>query len=520
MKDHKDDNLLRIVAPAYPAFNVYSKVARHTTALGPVAVASAVDEMDHWDVEIIDENNCSRRCPLDDCGRPDHATLQILRKAGYLGLYGGLTSTVPRLYEIAKLYKALGVTVIAGGQHFAGDNIEEALDNGIDYVVVGEGEYTMCELLESLRNGKSPEHVRGIAFTRDDKVIVTEERKPIEDFDNLPLPKFDLVKYAKIKVYPVGWIRGCGMDCEFCTVKGKPRPATAERVLRQIANAVESYGARKFFIVDDLFGYRRSETLELCSMLERYGKGIGKKLRLTVQIRLDRGRDAEMLQAMYRAGVRMVCIGYESPIAEELEAMNKKTKVEDMVELTRLYRKAGFMIHGMFIFGYPLTNGKSLPLTAKKRIRSFRSFIRKAGIDTIQVLLPVPLPGTELSARLESENRIFSREDIGWEYYDGNFPLFHPDPPMTPDLMQYSIRKIMGRFYRFRSVFSIAYHIAIFPLLVFPSLNLPARWRRWYRLWRNDVLRFGGWLIVKNWTSAFRKSDFKTKLQTVQKKHG
>ena len=147
----------------------------------------------------------------------------------------------------------------------------------------------------------------------------------------------------------------------------------------------------------------------------------------------------------------MVAIGFESPIAEELEAMDKRIRPEDMIGMTRLYHKAGFLVHGMFIFGYPLPDSLRLQISPAERVRRFKTFIKKTRLDTIQVLLPIPLPGTELTERLAARNRIFPLDCVGWEYYDGNFPLFLPDEPLTPKEMQSSIHKIMGRFYRFRS---------------------------------------------------------------------
>lgn len=506
----------RMIDPAYPAFNIYSRIARMTTALGPVCIATAASKMERWDVEIIDENNYRKFGPRDADGMPDHRTLQTIRRADVAGLYGGLSSTTPRLYEIAHFYKQQGVVTIAGGQHFVDDNISDALRNGIDFVVLGEGEDTIRELLAVIQNGRDPGRVAGIAFLRDGEVVHTSPRPPITGFDRLPLPEFDLVRYAKIKIYPVGWTRGCGMDCEFCTVKGRPRSASVERVVEQIAASVERYNARHFFIVDDLFGHRRTETLRLCRLLADYQKAIGIRLDFTVQIRLDRAKDAELLHAMRKAAVNTVCIGFESPIAEELAAMNKGVRPEDMIAMTRRYHKAGFLVHGMFIFGYPLPEGVRLALSAKERIRRFRTFVRKARLDTIQLLLPVPLPGTELTARLAAKDRIFSRESIGWEYYDGNFPLFQPDEPLTPQDMQFAMRRIMGRFYRFRSMFGIARNVLLFPAMIFSIFNLSFGWQRWSRAWRNDLVRFGGWIIFRNWITYFKKDPFSRKLSRVQ----
>ncbi len=73
------------------------------------------------------------------------------------------------------------------------------------------------------------------------------------------------MRYVKIKIYPVERIRSCGMDCEFCTVKGKPRYATPERLFEQISFILETQDARHFFVVDDLFGQQRDETIRLCN---------------------------------------------------------------------------------------------------------------------------------------------------------------------------------------------------------------------------------------------------------------
>ena len=209
-----------MVVPRYPAFNIYSRVAHKTTSLGPLCVATAARDIGGWDVEVIDENNYRELGPRGDDGAPDHRALQKLRPADVVGLYGGLSSTAPRLYELARRYRSLGVPTIAGGQHFCGDNLAEALDNSIDVVVTGEGEEVVSELLPALLNGDAVSGIDGIAYRQNGEIVRTPDRLPLTDFERFPLPDFSLVRYAKIKVYPINWTRGCSMDCEFCTVKG------------------------------------------------------------------------------------------------------------------------------------------------------------------------------------------------------------------------------------------------------------------------------------------------------------
>ncbi|MHC4715707.1 MAG: B12-binding domain-containing radical SAM protein, partial [Planctomycetota bacterium] len=479
--------------------------------------ATAVHDVPGWDPEVIDENNY-RSGPRDADGRCDHAALQAARPADVVGFYGGLTSTIPRLFEIARVYKALGACTIAGGQHFVEENIAEALHSGIDVVVIGEGEKTIVELLQCLERGGDLSQVRGIAYLDDGKLVRTPERELLTDFDELPIPDFSVLRYARLKYYAVSGIRGCGMNCEFCTVKGRPRSASAERMMEQFASIHEKWGGRVFFVVDDLFGQNRRETLRLCRMLRDYQRRVGIRFGITVQIRLDKARDGELLQAMRQAGVNVLAIGYESPIAEELKAMNKRLDPEEMLALTRLYRRAGFRVHGMFIFGYPAREGQAFRMSAEERVRRFRRFIRKARLDTVQVMLAGPLPGTELTRRLRAANRIFSTDCVGLEYYDGNFPVFQPDEPLTPEDMLASVRKIMGRFYRSHHMFSVGLHILSFPAIAFYLHRIKSGWRRWYRKWRGSLYRTGGWLLLRRWTAAFRRDPFLSKLAEAKRR--
>ncbi len=507
---------LRIVCPAYPAFNVYSRVAKFMTSLGPVCVATAVNDVEGWDAEVIDENNYQRG-PKDATGKPDHKAIQDIRPAEVVGLYGGLTSTIPRLFEIARLYKALGARTIAGGQHFVEDNIEQALHNGVDIVVIGEGEKTIAELLACFDKGGDLSDVQGIAFLRDGKLVLTPERELLTAFDELPIPDFSVLRYARMRYYSVSGTRGCGMNCEFCTVKGKPRFASPERIMEQFRLIFEKCGGKIFFITDDLFAQNRSETLRLCRMLRDYQRQVGVRFRITVQIRLDNARDSELLQAMREAGVNALAIGIESPIAEELKAMNKRLNPDEMVDLARLYRREGFRVHGMFIFGYPAKEGQPFEMSVEDRVRHFRRFIRKARLDTVQMVLPLPLPGTELTHRLRADNRIYSTECVGLEYYDGNFPVFQPDEPLTAEGMQTAIHKIMRHFYRPHTMVSVGFHILSFPAVAFYFHKIKSGWQRWDRRWWRNLYRIGGWLTLRRWTAAFKKDGFLNKLAKAEK---
>jgi hypothetical protein len=136
------------------------------------------------------------------------------------------------------------------------------------------------------------------------------------------------------------------------------------------------------------------------------------------------------------------------------------------------------------------------------------------------VLHAVPLPGTRLRDRLEKQGRVFPLEDVGWEYYDGNFQLIEPDPPATTLQMQEATLRIMRGVYRFTALFIIAWRILTFPLAMLPLWSLRSRWSRWSRSWRRNVLGFAGWSLMRRWRKSFRQAPYRQKILGAPPRRG
>lgn len=517
----------RMIVPSFPNFNIYSFTASTTTSVGPIYVATAASKLELWDVEVIDENNCHGKFfKKDKNGIIDHEWLQKERPADIVGFYGSISSSVPRLYEVASLYKKMGALTIAGGKHVE-NMVEEALTNGIDIVAFREGENTIKEVLLALQNNSSFDSIKGIAFLKNGSIFKTEERSLIENFDYTPFPDFNLMRYEKMHFYPVNRTRGCNSKCEFCAVKDKARSCSPQMMINQIKHLVETRGAKYFFEASDHFAANKEEAIEFCNLLADYQKKINKKLVITVQTRITDARHPELLEAMKKAGIDTVCIGYESPIDEELISMRKGYVSKDLVEWTKTFHKYGFFIHGMFIFGYPKSSDKLPYISLDERVKRFKQFIKNAEIDTIQVLNTIPLPGTELRKRLKNEKRLFSLEDIGWQYYDGQYPLFTPDDELKPEEIHSAVIRIMKNFYGFKNVLKIVSHIFLhFPIIIFPaSLTIISgrvkplikAFNFWYKkFFRNYSLRAGGYVVAKKWLKNFKKSDFILRLDNAK----
>jgi len=479
--------LFRIVIPAYLGVNIFTRQAKKTTALGPILVATVANKLEGWQVEVIDENNY-RRGPRDSQGLPDHAVLQKENPADVVGVYCGLTCTMERVWRVVEFYHQQDVKIIAGAWH-AHYCPEEALNHDIDVVVHGDAELVIRQILSALGEGGSLENISGISFLKNGQ-IKTNLPDMLEnpDLNDLPFPDFGLLRYAKIKIYPIGRIRGCNMNCEFCSVKGRPRWSSSQHLFNTVKWLRETRRAKHFFLVDDNSGAEPEGTIKFFQMiLEKFRN----QLHFTVQMRLEAAENTELLEVMRKAGVEVVCIGYESPVNEDLKIMRKGYLSSKMLEWTKIWRSF-FWVHGMFIVGYPSKDGEDL-MDAREIFECFRRFIQKTGLDTVQTLLPVPLIGTDLRERLEKEGRVFPPDLVPWAKYDGSYPCFNPKN-MSARELQKIVVKLMSRFYNPWSFVRIPLRIITFLFDIFIR-----GWEAWHQGLERDVVKSGGHFLIRRW---------------------
>jgi len=271
---------------------------------------------------------------------------------------------------------------------------------------------------------------------------------------------------------------------------------------------VESRKARSFFIVDDRLEEDRKGAL---FFFEKIAQAYGRTLEFTVQARLEAAEDQELLTAMRKAGVSVTCIGYESPIDEELQDMRKGYSSRDMLRWTNMYHRLGFLIHAMFIWGYPSKNISASRIGPHERTRRFHRFIRQARLDTVQILRAIPLIGTELRARLEKENRVFPLDVVSWEKYDGSYVCFQPDDMSLRELQEMPT-KLMKKFYDPMSFVRIA-----LKTVAFPFDYLVRGWDTWHRSWRNELRKYGGHLFIKGWLKRYHKDNFMEKIEKMHR---
>jgi radical SAM superfamily enzyme YgiQ (UPF0313 family) len=549
------------IIPQYPKHsqhNIYAKIK-----MPPVGILSVMSQIHHHyhckEIYAIDENNYSG--PQDDLGQPDHSFLQARQPANLALFYGGMSNSIPRMFTVARQYKSYGAITIAGGSHV--DALpQEALSSGIDIVVHGEGEETIKELLTVLTgdeysdlNRSGLAAVSGISFLDENgSYVKTCRRQSIGDLDELADTDLTLVKFLKKRwsAIPINRGRGCNWNCEFCVVNrqyGRYKSASVEKALRQVIK-YSDLGYKEFFFTDDNFAQNPDEAIALCRTIGDYKRKFRKKIDIIVQVRTEAAENDELIEAMRLAGVTTLAIGYESPINEELRAMRKGVTVEKLIARSKKLANY-FYLHGMFIFGYPAKKNvpESAFFTIKQRAEFFKKFFKKSGIDTIQLLNAVPLPGSELRARLENEGRLLPLSKVGWDKYDGLFLCYDPRPDgldafelqnMPKMLMKkkylggfisrklnygnwlnwvyiatigFLIQFVVFYFRRFtrnllqkQKARNVRHHdLPIHTLFTVPLVNA---WQDIKRRWRNLFIKTYAGAITKKWLKEYRSSEY------------
>jgi radical SAM superfamily enzyme YgiQ (UPF0313 family) len=419
------------IEPRSSGANVYSKLPM--PLLGPVYLGTILRDRGH-EVEIYNE----------DFLAPDYSRLD----ADLIGI-SILTATAPRGYEIADLFPR--EKVIIGGVH-ASLLPEEALLHARQ-VVVGEAEDVIADVVE----GRMREPV--------------VHGRPIEDLDSLPFPDFALVKGFKprIPIIPVSTSRGCPFDCSFCSVTKmfgrRYRFRSAENVMEELTRR----GAHRYFFCDDNFTANPARTRKLLALIE------ASPIRGWIcQIRCDVARDKELLAAMERAGCNVVCIGLESINKETLRSFGKRQSVRQIVHAIRSIHRRGIKIHGMFVLGGENDSLKTIWDTVR--------FATREKLDTLQISILTPFPGTRVYDYLEAQKRIFTKD---WSLYDGHHIVFTPKLVSAKEL-QVTVMKAYRRYYSLtRTLYALA------------------KWR-----FRNGFFRFMGYLIVRRWMAHNRRMSW------------
>ncbi|MBA3066768.1 B12-binding domain-containing radical SAM protein [bacterium] len=368
---------------------------------------------------VLDKNNCQTHVldmVIEDS--PEDALRRCIgefrEKVLIIG-FSVMTSQLPHAVELSRFLKTdyPGIRIIWGGVHptlFP----EEVLKMGlVDFVCIGEGEYTLLELISALKSESDFRNINGLGFLRDGNIICNESRKS-HSLDDLPYFNYDLTDYAGFmhKIVSRGDSRsdrvrygvvltgvGCPYRCTFCINSnkklyfGKYRLKSAKRILDEIEFLIKRHQINYFDFSDDNFFIKKDNVCEFISGIKERKL----KFKWFTNIRANyisaKYINMDMLNELENAGCYRLAIGAESGSQRILNELKKDITTEDIIRSARMLSNVNIGVTYSFMMGIPGETKKDIRLTLDliQQLKKLKKDIAFIGPQIFR-----PYPGGEL----------------------------------------------------------------------------------------------------------------------------
>lgn len=315
-----------------------------------------------------------------------------------------LTNMREAAFKMIRLAKEYGCEVIVSSSDST-DRFELYLEEGADFILTGEAEMTLLELIKEI---DSPEKdlfkIQGLAFKHHESIVKTPRRNVIKDLDSLPFPAWDLVNvehYREIWVNKYGYFsmnmgttRGCPFKCNWCA-----KPIYGNRyncrspynVVSELIMLKKHYNPDHIWFCDDIFGLKPGWVKEFAELLDKENL----RFKFKIQSRVDLLLHENTIKNLEMAGCDTIWMGAESGSQKILDAMDKGTTVEQIYEATHLIKKHGMRPSFFIQFGYLGETWEDI----EKTIR----MINKLMPAEIGISVSYPLPGTLFYEKVKSQ---------------------------------------------------------------------------------------------------------------------
>ena len=411
---------ITLIGLPFTFLSVQEALISHRTGL--LSVAASLLKADHQ-VKVVDAlfEGFETMSETDDglirVGLDDGQIIsRIPPSTDLIGVSVSFSHLAPMAHElIAAIKRAFPETLLVMGGVYPSTQPSVALTSETDYIVVGEGEHALCELLDNIRDGSDalPE---GVYRKPQDGQEVQYKPVYIDDINALPMPARQLVAFEKYltrsqraltkkKSTAIITSRGCPYSCEFCSVHPvcgfKWRPRTAESTLGEIQFLYSEYGVRHLEIEDDNFTLSKRRTQEILSgIIALNEENPGDELSWSAPngLRIDT-LDEDLMALIKRSNCVYMMIALEHGDREVLKLMNKKLDLDKVREVVGLLDKYDIGAGAFTIYCYPGETverfNNALGFYAElKVIAPSLSFIH---------LIAQPYPGTDLYKRCVDE---------------------------------------------------------------------------------------------------------------------
>jgi len=353
-------------------------------------------------------------------------------------------------FEVASVAKGVDrdIITVLDGLHPSARPVDCLSNPNIDFVVRGEPEYTMRELVGALEQGKTEDmkKIEGIGFVRNGKTVITPPRPEIKDLDALPFPARHLlpmdIYFEAIKENPIrGEIskrytiiitsRGCPHRCIFCSnhiVMGKTwRGRSPENVVDELEQIVNTYSIKQIDFFDENMTLIKKRVEDICDLIMERGLDID--WYVPNGVRADT-LDEELLRKMSAAGCKEIRVAPESGVQRVVDEIIKKNlNLKDVEKAVVLAKKVGMKIGVFLMLGLIGETKEDIKETIKYAYK-----LKKLGADHFQFSIATPLYGTELYEQAKRGG--YLRENFSDEALAALEPLIETEEFTADDLLE------------------------------------------------------------------------------------
>lgn len=379
----------------------------------------------------------------------DYDDVLVIGFQVFSDVYPVLQQLVPRIRALFP-----DVIIIAGGPHPSGAAEQTLRENPqLDYVVKGEGEEALAQLVRALLAGDLAEKegsIPNLVYLKAGEIIYNQQKLiEVDDYgppawEELHPDQYPPVQHGTFhkstKVVPIITSRGCPYNCTYCAgrqITGrKIRRRSIKNVVDEIEFLQKIYGFEEFIIEDENFTFYKEHVIEFAREIK--DRGIDCFFSFPGGIRIDR-IDEDIVKALKEMGTYMVTAGIESGSSTTLKAMKKNWDFDEVIRNIQLLKKHRLIVQGSFILGFSDETMAD--------IRATVDFALRSGIDQAYFGNYMPLPGSEDFNRLVEKGEL-DVDKIDWSAYTsfyGEIP-YHPKDISQKELLR-AIRLATFRFY-------------------------------------------------------------------------
>lgn len=315
-----------------------------------------------------------------------------------------LTNMREAAFEMIHMAKQRGCKVVISSSDST-DHSRQYLEQGADYIVVGEGEQSLLELCRALAAENIPvSGISGLRYMEDGVMKDTAKRQNLRELDSLPMPAWDLVdmesyrsRWIKAHGYfslNMGTTRGCPFKCNWCAKPiygNRYNSRSPEHAVAELKMLKASHGFDHIWFCDDIFGLKPGWVQRFADLLEQENL----RFRFKIQSRVDLLLEEDTIEALARAGAEEIWVGAESGSQKILDAMDKGTTVEQIRQATLLMKAHGIKPCFFLQFGYP---GEIM-----EDIQSTMDLVFELMPYDIGISVSYPLPGTVFYENVRSQ---------------------------------------------------------------------------------------------------------------------